>query len=58
MYFWTHGALAGREFMEKPELDFAQLCSRPIHEMIIDQGFENRIQEGAFRNPEYLYGAK
>ena len=44
MYFWTHGALAGREFMEKSELDFAQLCSRPIHEMIIDQGFENRIR--------------
>ena len=44
--------------MEKSELDFAQLCSRPIHEMIFDQGFENRIQEGAFRNPEYLYGAK
>ena len=34
--------------MEKPELDFAQLCSRPIHEMIIDQGFENRIQEVLF----------
>ena len=34
--------------MEKSELDFAQLCSRPIHEMIIDQGFENRIQEVLF----------
>ena len=44
--------------MEKSELDFAQLCSRPIHEMIFDQGFENRIQEGAFRFLEYLYGAK
>ena len=49
------GALAEGEFMEKPELVFAQLDSlSPIHEMIIDQGIENRIWTIGYRTGPFV----
>ena len=49
------GALVEGEFMEKPELVFAQLNSLPpIHEMIIDQRIDNRMW--TVRQPPFCVG--